>query len=34
MSSILLIIDPQVDFVTGSLAVPGARQAMQWLAQW
>ncbi|MDY5858151.1 MAG: isochorismatase family protein [Porphyromonas sp.] len=34
MSNILLIIDPQVDFVSGSLAVPGASQAMHWLAQW
>lgn len=32
--NILVIIDPQVDFVTGSLAVPGAVEAMQWLAGW
>lgn len=30
----LVIIDPQIDFVSGSLAVPGASEAMQWLARW
>lgn len=31
---VLLIIDPQNDFVTGSLPVPGATEAMERLAQW
>lgn len=30
----LVIIDPQIDFVTGSLAVPGAVEAMAYLASW
>ncbi len=30
----LLVIDPQVDFVSGSLAVPHAAQAMEWLTKW
>lgn len=30
----LIIVDPQIDFVSGSLAVPGAPTAMQWLAEW
>lgn len=29
---ILLIVDPQIDFVSGSLVVPGAPEAMQTLA--
>lgn len=33
-SNVLLIIDPQNDFVEGSLPVPGATEAMQWLADW
>ncbi len=31
---VLVIIDPQYDFVYGSLAVPLAEQAMQYLAEW
>lgn len=31
---ILVIIDPQIDFVSGALAVPGAPEAMRWLASW
>lgn len=34
MRSILLIVDPQNDFITGSLAVPGAEKAMQRLIVW
>lgn len=30
----LVVIDPQVDFVSGSLAVSGAHEAMSYLAQW
>lgn len=30
----LLIVDPQIDFITGSLAVPGAEQAMDALARY
>lgn len=30
----LVIIDPQVDFIRGSLPVPGAEQAMAYLAAW
>lgn len=33
MKNILLIIDPQNDFITGSLTVPGALEAMQRLTQ-
>ena len=29
MKKILIIVDPQIDFVSGSLAVPGAQQAME-----
>lgn len=29
MKKILILVDPQVDFITGSLAVPGAFEAMQ-----
>lgn len=31
---ILLIIDPQIDFITGSLPVPGAEMAMNALAEY
>lgn len=31
---LLLIIDPQVDFISGSLPVPGAEKAMYKLARW
>ena len=31
---ILLIIDPQIDFITGSLSVPGAEKAMNKLAEY
>lgn len=31
---VLLIIDPQNDFITGSLAVPGAIEAMDYLTRW
>ncbi len=34
INKMLLIVDPQVDFVTGSLPVPGAAPAMRELAQW
>lgn len=34
MKKILLIIDPQNDFITGSLAVPGARERMVKLADY
>ena len=30
----LVVIDPQVDFVSGSLAVSSAHEAMSYLAQW
>ncbi|MBD5358817.1 MAG: isochorismatase family protein [Bacteroides sp.] len=30
----LLIVDPQIDFITGSLPVPGAEEAMNKLAQY
>lgn len=32
MQRLLLVVDPQVDFITGSLAVPGAEAAMDGLA--
>lgn len=32
--NILVIVDPQNDFVSGTLAVPGAAEAMQWLSRW
>lgn len=32
-NKLLLIIDPQVDFITGSLPVPGAKRAMDALAE-
>lgn len=32
--NVLVIIDPQIDFVSGTLAVPGATEAMSWLASW
>lgn len=31
---ILLIVDPQIDFISGTLPVPGASEAMQRLASW
>lgn len=31
---ILLIVDPQIDFISGTLPVPGATEAMQRLARW
>ena len=31
---VLLIVDPQNDFITGSLAVPGAKKAMDYLTAW
>lgn len=34
MSRALLLIDPQCDFITGSLPVPGAQAAMDGLAEW
>lgn len=34
MKKMLLIVDPQVDFTTGSLPVPGAREAMDALAEY
>ena len=30
----LLVVDPQIDFITGSLPVPGAEQAMDKLAEY
>lgn len=32
MDKILLIVDPQVDFISGSLAVEGAKEKMDALA--
>ena len=32
--NILLIVDPQNDFITGSLAVPGAIPAMDYITAW
>lgn len=34
INKLLLIIDPQVDFITGSLPVPGAEMAMNALAEY
>lgn len=34
IKKLLLIIDPQVDFITGSLPVPGAEKAMNALAEY
>lgn len=34
MKRVLLIVDPQNDFITGSLPVPGAEGAMQCLTHW
>lgn len=34
MNKLLLIIDPQVDFINGSLPVPGAEEAMDALARY
>lgn len=33
-NKLLLIIDPQIDFITGSLPVPGAERAMDALAEY
>ena len=32
-NSMLLVVDPQLDFISGSLPVPGAAEAMDRLAQ-
>lgn len=32
MNKILLIVDPQIDFISGSLAVEGAKEKMDALA--
>lgn len=32
--NVLLIIDPQIDFISGTLAVPGATEAMDFLTRW
>lgn len=34
MKRMLLIVDPQIDFITGSLPVPGAEHAMNKLAEY
>lgn len=34
MKQVLLIVDPQVDFISGSLPVPGAAEAMDALTRW
>ena len=34
MKQILLIVDPQNDFITGSLAVEGAKEKMMKLAEY
>jgi len=34
MKKVLIIVDPQNDFITGSLAVPGAEEAMRKFAEW
>ena len=34
MKKMLLIVDPQVDFITGTLPVPGAAEAMDALAEY
>lgn len=34
MSRSLLIVDPQIDFISGSLPVPQAEEAMDWLASY
>lgn len=34
MKHMLLLVDPQIDFITGTLPVPGAEQAMNNLANW
>lgn len=33
-TSVLLIVDPQIDFISGTLPVPGATQAMDALAEY
>ena len=32
--NVLIIVDPQKDFISGSLAVPEADKAMSYLSQW
>lgn len=32
--NVLLVVDPQIDFISGSLPVPNAAEAMDRLAQW
>ena len=32
--NVLLIVDPQNDFITGSLPVPGAAAAMDYITAW
>lgn len=34
MNRMLLLVDPQIDFITGTLPVPGAEEAMNNLADW
>lgn len=34
MKKVLLIVDPQIDFITGSLSVYGAVEAMDYLVNW
>ena len=34
MSALLLVVDPQIDFITGSLAVPVAEEAMRGLSRY
>ena len=34
MKKILMVVDPQVDFITGTLPIPGADEAMDALAQY
>lgn len=33
MKKLLMVVDPQIDFISGSLPVPGAEEAMQALAR-
>ncbi|MBD5369831.1 MAG: isochorismatase family protein [Bacteroides sp.] len=33
-NKLLLVVDPQIDFITGSLAIPGAEKAMDSLAEY
>ncbi|MFC4665186.1 isochorismatase family protein [Falsiporphyromonas endometrii] len=34
MSKVILIVDPQIDFISGSLPVPNASEAMDWLSEY